>query len=90
MSETYGYIEEEDGENKLVNLSEVGYEYEREFGEPEAVGWILEFDVDEVCRKKGTYKELLSISKICQDCSHVERGVTTHLQRRGKFQCSTA
>jgi hypothetical protein len=61
VSERYGYIEEGDGRRNLVNLSEVGYDYEREFGEPEANGWILEFDVDEVRRKKGTYKELLSM-----------------------------
>jgi hypothetical protein len=59
VSETYGYIEEENGENKLVNLNDVTYEYAREFGEPDAIGWILEFDVDEVRRKKGTYKKLL-------------------------------
>jgi hypothetical protein len=61
VTERYGYVEEEDGDRKLVNLSEVDYEYKREYGEPDEIGWILEFDVDEVRKKRNTYEELLSM-----------------------------
>lgn len=60
VTETYGYIEDEDGDSKLVNLREVGDEYKREYSTPEAVGWILEVDVEEVRKKKETYTDLLS------------------------------
>ena len=61
VTERYGYIEEADGTNTLAKLSEVSFEYENEYGIPEPVGWILEFDVEEVYKKKETYKELLNI-----------------------------
>lgn len=61
VTETYGYIEDEDGDSKLCKLSEVGYDYECEYGTPETVGWVLEFDVEEVRKKKGTYQELLAM-----------------------------
>jgi hypothetical protein len=60
-TEKYGYIEDEDGKSKLVNLNDVDYDYELEYGTPETVGWVLEFDVEEVRKKKGTYKDLLTM-----------------------------
>lgn len=61
VTETYGYIEEEDGDSKLVNLSDVDYDYKREYGTPETIGWVLEFDVEEVRKKEGAYKDLLTM-----------------------------
>ena len=57
--ESYGYIEEEDGERTLVNLDDVDNDYE--YGKPDEEGWLLEFDVEEIRKKERTYKELLII-----------------------------
>lgn len=61
VTETYGYIEDEDDNSKLVNLDEVGYDYKRNYGTPETIGWVLEFDVEEIRKKEGTYSELLAM-----------------------------
>ena len=61
VSAEYVYIEGDDGSDKLVDLSDVEYEYRREYGELEIVGWILEFDIDEILKKPLEYKELLDV-----------------------------
>jgi predicted NACHT family NTPase len=61
VSERYGYIVDENGSYTLVNLNDVDYEYKWEVGEPEAVGWLLEFNVSKVRSQPERYKELLSL-----------------------------
>jgi hypothetical protein len=61
VSESYGYVENDDGERNLANLDDVSYEYKNEYGDPEPVGWVLEFDIAEVRKKRTKYKELLEM-----------------------------
>ena len=58
--ESYGYMEEEDGERTLVDLREVPSEYEYEYGEPEPIGWGLEIDIEDIRRKPYMYKNILT------------------------------
>lgn len=60
ISAEYVYVIDEDEENKLVNKEDVGYEYIREFGTPDTVGWIYEFEVESVREDPLMYAELLS------------------------------
>ncbi len=61
VSETYGYVEDEDGDNKLVNLDDVSYDYKNDYGAPDPIGWVLEFDIADVRKKRTKYKELVEI-----------------------------
>jgi hypothetical protein len=61
VTESYGYIEDVDGQDVLANLSDIDYEYELEYGKPDAVGWVLEFDIDDIRQRGRTYMELISM-----------------------------
>ena len=55
----YVYVTDDDGSSKLVNSEDVDSEYEREYGIPDPVGWIYEFDVESVRNDTNRYAELL-------------------------------
>ena len=55
----YVYVTDDDGSSKLVNSDDVDSEYEREYGIPDPVGWIYEFDVESVRNDTNRYAELL-------------------------------
>ncbi|MFY9549028.1 NACHT domain-containing protein [Miniphocaeibacter sp.] len=59
--EEYVYLVTEDGREELVNSTDVSWEYEKEYGEPDTVGWLFEIDIDDILRKPEEYKELLEI-----------------------------
>lgn len=48
-------------DQELRPRSDVDYEYIEEFGEPDVVGWDLEFDVDRVVKSPDCYHDLLAI-----------------------------
>lgn len=37
----------------------VSWEYEKEYGKLDTVGWLFEIDIEDVCRKSNEYKNLL-------------------------------
>lgn len=61
VTESYGYMEDEDGDKTLVDLREIPSEYTYEYGDPEPVGWLLEIDIEDVRRKPHMYKNLLLV-----------------------------
>ena len=56
----YVHVTDEDESDKLVNKKDVDWEYEREYGIPDTVGWIYEFEVESVRNDPSEYAELLS------------------------------
>ena len=55
----YVYVIDEDESQKLVNADDVSRDYTNEYGTPDVVGWIYEFDVEDVRTQPAKYKELL-------------------------------
>ena len=55
----YAYIND-DGNEELVDVDEIDYEYEEEYGKPEEVGWLYEIDIANLREKKYLYKETLA------------------------------
>jgi len=56
----YVRVTDEEECDKLVNKEEVDLEYEEEYGIPDTVGWIYEFEVASVRKDQLEYTELLS------------------------------
>jgi hypothetical protein len=63
----YVYLDEDwhspDGEdtNDLINKEEVSSNYILQYGEPETVGWNLEFDMETILDDPEKYKELIKV-----------------------------
>lgn len=55
----YVYVIDEDESEKLVNADDVGWEYKEEYGVPDTVGWVYEFDIDAIREEPEEYKKLL-------------------------------
>jgi hypothetical protein len=55
----YVYVIDEDESEKLVNADDVDWEYKEEYGAPDTVGWVYEFDVEAVREEPKEYKKLL-------------------------------
>lgn len=55
----YVRVTDEDETDKLVNKDDVSWEYEREHGSPDTVGWVYEFEVESVRKDPTEYTELL-------------------------------
>lgn len=61
IRERYAYVQNGDnGDEALVEVGEITYDYEQEYGTPEEVGWLYEIDVGKVREKKYLYKETLA------------------------------
>lgn len=59
VRETYVYLPDEiNGERELVNINDVPSDFEEEYGTPEAVGWIIELDIDKIKERRYHYKNL--------------------------------
>ena len=59
VTDEYVHVTDDDECSKLVNRKDVDWEYEREYGIPDTVGWIYEFEVEAVRKDAKTYAELL-------------------------------
>lgn len=59
VSTEYVHVIDEDEGEKLVNADEVDWEYEKEYGIPDTVGWVYEFEIEAVRKESNEYKELL-------------------------------
>ena len=59
VTDEYVHVTDDDESTKLVNRKDVDWEYEREFGVPDTVGWAYEFEVESVRKDAITYAELL-------------------------------
>ena len=59
VTDEYVHVTDDDECSKLVNRKDVDWEYEREYGIPDTVGWIYEFEVESVRKDAKTYAELL-------------------------------
>ena len=55
----YVYVYDEDENTNLVDAAVVDWAYKNEYGTPEVVGWIYEFDVETVRKNPAKYKDLL-------------------------------
>ena len=55
----YVYVIDEDESEKLVDADDVSRDYKDEYGTPDIVGWVYEFDVEDICKQPTEYKELL-------------------------------
>ena len=55
----YAYVYD-DGSEVLMDVDEIDYEYEEEYGKPDEVGWLYEIDIANLREKKYLYKETLA------------------------------
>ncbi|KOA21178.1 NACHT domain protein [Clostridium homopropionicum DSM 5847] len=55
----YVYVFDEDESQTLVDADDVNWEYKDEYGTPDPVGWVYEFDVEAIREEPEEYKELL-------------------------------
>ena len=55
----YVYVIDEDDVEKLVDADDVSWDYKYVHGTPDIVGWIYEFDVEDVRKQPAKYKDLL-------------------------------
>lgn len=55
----YGYADDEAG-YRLVNLEELDSGYTRDYGTPDPVGWVYEFEVKGIRESPDDYRELLA------------------------------
>ncbi|QHQ61472.1 NACHT domain-containing protein [Anaerocolumna sedimenticola] len=55
----YVYVIDENESQTLVDADDVGWDYKNEYGIPDIVGRVYEFDVEAVRKKPTEYKELL-------------------------------
>lgn len=60
IRERYVYIEESDGNQALVEIGDVSYEYQQEYGMPEEVGWLYEVDIGKLREKRFLHKDMLA------------------------------
>lgn len=60
VTEEYCYVEDGDGNEELIELNEVDYDYKMEHGTPEVVGWVLEVDVSKTTEKPAKHKRLIA------------------------------
>ena len=59
VTDEYVHVIDEDESSLLVSKQMVDQKYEREYGIPDTVGWIYEFEVESVRKEASTYKKLL-------------------------------
>ena len=59
VTDEYVHVIDEDGSGLLISKQMVDQKYEREYGIPDTVGWIFEFEVESVRKEASTYKKLL-------------------------------
>lgn len=55
----YVYVIDGDENQKLIDANKVSCEYKREYGMPDTVGWVYEFNVEDVRKRPTAYRELL-------------------------------
>lgn len=61
IRERYAYVYDgDDGNTTLVEVGEITFDYEQEYGAPDEVGWLYEIDVGKIRAKKYLYKEMLA------------------------------
>lgn len=61
IRERYAYVTDvPDGNEALVEVGEISYEYQQEYGMPEEVGWLYEIDIGKLREKRFLYKDVLA------------------------------
>lgn len=61
IRERYAYVyDEPDGNQSLVELGEISFEYQQEYGMPDEVGWLYEVDIGKLREKRFLHKEMLA------------------------------
>ena len=61
IRERYAYVYDgDDGNTTLVEVGEITFDYEQEYGVPDEVGWLFEIDVGKIRAKKYLYKETIA------------------------------
>lgn len=60
IRERYAYVEESDGDQSLVEIGEISYEYQQEYGMPDEVGWLYEVDIGKLREKRFLHKDMLA------------------------------
>lgn len=58
----YVHVTDEDESDKLVNKEDVGWEYEREYGIPDTVGWTYEFEIRDMIAACNNYLNKVGVS----------------------------
>jgi len=61
IRERYAYVEEPDGNQSLVEIGEISYEYQQEYGMPDEVGWLYEVDIGKLREKRFLHKDMLAV-----------------------------
>lgn len=60
IRERYAYVEESDGDQSLVEIGEISYEYQQEYGMSDEVGWLYEVDIGKLREKRFLHKDMLA------------------------------
>lgn len=61
IRERYAYvIDEPGGGESLVEVGEITYEYQQEYGMPEEVGWLYEVDIGKLREKRFLHRDMLA------------------------------
>ena len=61
IRERYAYVYNRDSSDEmLIEVGEITYDYEQEYGKPDEVGWLYEIDVGKLRAKKYLHKETLA------------------------------